>query len=159
MKRVGWEWRKLLTLPALWGFLALCLAFNGLLMANAPGDRQTFGEISATARALGQRVDQDFVEGLAQRPATPVQEALSQVTGEMTNVYAGYDLSGLVTRYQQLLSASPTASAWMTAKYQALEQRVDHLAQTGAAMDLYAGPMTHDSHQFLFGTLMRAMVG
>ena len=159
MKRVGWEWRKLLTLPALWGFLALCLVFNGLLMANAPGDRQTFGEISATARALGQRVDQDFVEGLAQRPATSVQEALSQVTGEMTNVYAGYDLSGLVTRYQQLLSASPTASAWMTAKYQALEQRVDHLAQTGAAMDLYAGPMTHDSHQFLFGTLMRAMVG
>ena len=159
MKRVGWEWRKLLTLPALWGFLALCLVFNGLLMANAPGDRQTFGEISATARGLGQRVDQDFVEGLAQRPATSVQEALSQVTGEMTNVYAGYDLSGLVTRYQQLLSASPTASAWMTAKYQALEQRVDHLAQTGAAMDLYAGPMTHDSHQFLFGTLMRAMVG
>ena len=91
MKRVGWEWRKLLTLPALWGFLALCLAFNGLLMPNAPGDCQTFGEISATARALG--------------------------------------------------------------------QRVDHLAQTGAAMDLYAGPMTHDSHQFLFGTLMRAMVG
>ena len=70
----------------------------------------------------------------------------------MTNVYAGYDLSVLVTRYQQLLSASPTASAWMTAKYQALEQRVDHLAQTGAAMDLYAGPMTHDSYQFLFGT-------
>ena len=159
MKRVGWEWRKLLTLPALWGFLALCLAFNGLLMANAPGDCQTFGEISATARALGQRVDQDFEEGLAQRPATSVQEALSQVTGEMTNVYAGYDLSVLVTRYQQLLSASPTASAWMTAKYQALEQRVDHLAQTGAAIDLYAGPMTHDSHQFLFGTLMRAMVG
>ena len=107
MKRVGWEWRKLLTLPALWGFLALCLAFNGLLMANAPGDCQTFGEISATARALGQRVAQDFVEGLAQRPATPVQEALSQVTGEMTNIYADYDLSGLVTRYQQLLSASP----------------------------------------------------
>ena len=60
-----------------------------------------------------------------------MQEALSQVTGEMTNIYADYDLSGLVTRYQQLLSASPTASAWMTAKYQALEQRVDHLAQTG----------------------------
>ena len=110
-------------------------------------------------QALGQRVDQDFEEGLAQRPATPVQEALTRIVGEMTNVYVGYDLSGLVTRYQQLLSASPTASAWMTAKYQALEQRVDHLAQTGAAMDLYAGPMTHDSHQFLFGTLMRAMVG
>ena len=53
MKRVGWEWRKLLTLPALWGFLALCLAFNGLLMANAPGDCQTFGEISATAGLWG----------------------------------------------------------------------------------------------------------
>ncbi len=74
MKLVGWEWRKLLALPALWGFLALCLAFNGLLMANAPGDRQTF-EISATARALGQRVD--FRRALAQRPATSVQEAPS----------------------------------------------------------------------------------
>ena len=34
------EWRKLFRLPALWAFLALCLAFNGLLIASlSPYDR------------------------------------------------------------------------------------------------------------------------
>ena len=32
MTLVAWEWRKLVRLPALWGFLVLCLAFNGLLL-------------------------------------------------------------------------------------------------------------------------------
>ena len=30
------EWRKLFRLPALWAFLALCLAFNGLLILDEP---------------------------------------------------------------------------------------------------------------------------
>ena len=52
------EWRKLFRLPALWAFLALCLAFNGLLIASlSPYDRSFFNETSAAAEALGQRVD------------------------------------------------------------------------------------------------------
>ena len=35
MRLLCHEWRKLLRLPVLWGFLALCLAFNGLLLYQA----------------------------------------------------------------------------------------------------------------------------
>ena len=46
----------------------------------------------------------------------------------------------------------------MTWKYGLLAGRVEHLAQTDAALELYAGPATHGSHQFLFGTLFRAVL-
>lgn len=45
--------------------------------------------------------------------------------------------------------------AW---KYDLLADRVEHLRETGAAMDFYAGPVTHDAHQFLYDTLFRAVV-
>ena len=57
MNLAVYEWRKLFRLPALWAFLALCLAFNGLLIATlSPYDRAFFNETSQTAKALGQRV-------------------------------------------------------------------------------------------------------
>ena len=59
------EWRKLFRLPALWAFLALCLAFNGLLIATlSPYDRAFFNETSQTAKVLGQRMNEDFLAGL-----------------------------------------------------------------------------------------------
>ena len=57
-----YEWRKLFRLPALWAFLALCLAFNGLLMGTlSPYDRAFFNDTSADAAVLGQRVDRKSV--------------------------------------------------------------------------------------------------
>ena len=54
MNLTVYEWRKLFRLPALWAFLALCLAFNGLLIASlSPYDRSFFNETSAAAEALG----------------------------------------------------------------------------------------------------------
>ena len=46
----------------------------------------------------------------------------------------------------------------MTWKYSLLAERVEHLAWTNAAMDLYAGPSTYGSHQFLFSSLFRAIL-
>ncbi len=61
MNLAVYEWRKLFRLPALWTFLALCLAFNALLIAGlSPYDRTFFNETSQTAKALGQRVDRRF---------------------------------------------------------------------------------------------------
>ena len=47
----------------------------------------------------------------------------------------------------------------MTWKYGLLAERVEHLSQTDAALDLYAGPATYGSHQFLFGALFGAILG
>ena len=83
MNLAVYEWRKLFRLPALWAFLALCLAFNGLLIATlSPYDRAFFNETSQTAKALGQRVDEDFLAGLDAIPATENRDLLRQsVTG------------------------------------------------------------------------------
>lgn len=159
MKLAAYEGKKLLSLPILWIFLALCLAFNGLLLGTHLSGRDFFQSVSATAQALGQRVDSAFLAALAQQPQTEHQEVLAEAVQGMTNVYEDYDLTALSDFYQEYLSSSPTAARWMAQKYQRLAQRADHLAETGAAMDLYAGPATHDSHQFLFGTLLRAVVG
>ena len=54
MNLAVYEWRKLFRLPALWSFLALCLAFNGLLIASlSPYDRAFFNETSANGQSPG----------------------------------------------------------------------------------------------------------
>ena len=154
------EWRKLFRLPALWAFLALCLAFNGLLIASlSPYDRALFNETSAAAEALGQRVDGDFLAGLAARPATEERDLLLQSVTGLEDIFETYDTSTLADFYTGVVEKSPTAVKWMTWKYGLLAERVEHLAQTDAAMDLYAGPATYGSHQFLFGSLFRAILG
>ena len=153
------EWRKLFRLPALWAFLALCLAFNGLLIASLSSyDRAFFNEASQTAKALGQRVDEDFLAGLDAMPATENQDLLLQSVTGMEDIFETYDAGELSDFYVGVVEKSPTAGKWMTWKYGLLADRVEHLAQTDAAMDLYTGPATYGSHQFLFGSLFRAIL-
>lgn len=147
-----YEWRKLFRLPALWGFLALCLAFNGLLIYERTFPRDAFNEASAITAELGQRVDGDFLAALERRPAS--EYGLLEAAEEMTNIFGGYDTQGLANFYQGIVKDSPLASSWMAWKYALLQGRADHLAETGAAMDLYAGPATQDAHQFLFSSLL-----
>lgn len=154
------EWRKLFRLPALWAFLALCLAFNGLLIASlSPYDRSFFNETSAAAEALGQRVDEDFLAGLDAMPATENRDLLLQSVTGIEDIFETYDIGELADFYAGVVEKSPLAVTWMTWKYGLLAERVEHLAQTDAAMDLYAGPATYGSHQFLFGSLFRAILG
>ena len=159
MNLAVYEWRKLFRLPALWAFLALCLAFNGLLIATlSPYDRAFFNETSQTAKVLGQRVDEDFLAGLDDMPATENRDLLLQSVTGMEDIFETYDTGELADFYAGVVEKSPTAVKWMTGKYGLLAERVAHLAQTDAAMDLYAGPATYGSHQFLFGSLFRAVL-
>ena len=152
------EWRKLARLPALWGFLALCLAFNGLLLWEKDGLRQPFNEANAIAEELGQRVDGAFLEGLENRPRTEYGDLVLSAARDMTDIFAEYDTGYLSGFYREQLEGSPAAQGLMAWKYALLAERVEHLHKTGAAMDLYAGPVTHDAHQFLYDTLFRAIV-
>ncbi len=160
MRLLVWEWRKLFRLPALWVFLGLCLVLNGVLL-SAPSalDRAFFNHTSADAAALGQRVDEDFQAGLTTLPYTEDRDLLRQSTEGMENIFAGYDTGRELTGfYRQVMKEDPVAQEWMAWKYRLLQGRVDHLARTGAAMDLYVGPITHASHQYLWDTLFRAVV-
>lgn len=159
MRLVVWEWRKLFRLPALWVFVGLCLVFNILLLAGPSAqDRAFFHDTSADAAALGQRVDDDFLTGLDTLPDTENREILHQSVEGLDNIFTHYDTGELTAFYQNLMAGDSLAQSWTEWKYKLLQDRVDHLAQTGAALDLYAGPITHDSHQYLYNTLFRALV-
>ena len=158
MTLVAWEWRKLVRLPALWGFLALCLAFNGLLLWEEDSLRQPFNEAGAIAEELGQRVDGTFLEGLEDLPRTEYGDMVLSAAREMTDIFEDYDTRDLAGLYGEVVQGSPAAVRIMNWKYALLAERVAHLSGTGAAMDLYAGPVTHDAHQFLYDTLFRAVV-
>ena len=158
MTLVAWEWRKLVRLPALWGFLVLCLAFNGLLLWEEDSLRQPFNEASAIAEVLGQRVDGTFLDGLERLPRTEYGDLVLSAAREMTDIFEDYDTRDLAGLYEGLVKDSPAAVRLMSWKYTLLAERAAHLSGTGAAMDLYAGPVTHDAHQFLYDTLFRAVV-
>ena len=160
MNLVYCEWRKLFHLPALWAFLGLCLVFNGLLIATqSPYDRAFFNDTSADAELLGQRVDGEFLAGLSAMPETENRKLLLQSVAGLEDVFETYDTGELADFYTGVVKTSPLAMEWMTWKYGLLAVRVEHLSQTDAALDLYAGPATYGSHQFLFGALFRAILG
>ena len=158
MTLVAWEWRKLVRLPALWGFLVLCLAFNGLLLWEEDSLRQPFNEASAIAEVLGQRVDGTFLDGLERLPRTEYGDLVLSAARERTDIFEDYDTRDLAGLYEGVVKDSPAAVRLMSWKYTLLAERAAHLSGTGAAMDLYAGPVTHDAHQFLYDTLFRAVV-
>lgn len=159
MRLAVWEWRKLFRLPALWVFVGLCLALNGLLLSSPSAmDRAFFHDTSADAAALGQRVDDEFQTGLAALPDTENRELLRQSVVGLENTLEDYDTGELTNFYQSLIEGDSLAQNWMAWKYELLQERVDHLAQTGAALDLYVGPITHDSHQYLYNALFRVLL-
>ena len=144
----------------LWAFLALSLLFNTCLICTlSEWDRAFFNETSAGCRPPGTAVDQAFCDGLSALPETENRSVLLQSVTGLENIFETYDTGILKEFYTDMVKDSPTAVSWMAWKYEALSSRVDHLAQTGAGMDLYAGPVTQGSHQFLFGTLLRSLLG
>lgn len=158
MRLLRYEWSKLARLPALWGVLVLCLAFNCLLIGSGDRWRWEWNEAASMTGGLGQRVDTDFLDRLGRRPQSDYQDYLLSAAEGMTDVYADYDLKSLSNFYNDYVKSSPTAAALMERKYERLAERIAHLSETGAAMDWYGGPVTHNVHQFLYGVLMRAVL-
>ncbi|NBI68266.1 hypothetical protein D1646_15955 [Pseudoflavonifractor sp. 60] len=158
MRLLSCEWSKLVRLPALWGCLALCLVFNCLLIGSGDRWRWEWNETAAMTSGWGPRVDSGFLDGLRQQPQSDYKDYLLSAAEGMTDIYADYDLRPLVDYYIGYVKNSPGATVLMERKYERLAERVAHLSQTGAAMDWYGGPVTHYVHQFLYGTLMRALL-
>ena len=158
MRLLRYEWSKLARLPALWGVLALCLVFNCLLIGSGDRWRWEWNETAAMTGGLGQRVDTGFLDGLRLQPQSEYRDYLLSAAESMTDIYADYDLKSLSGFYNGYVKSSPMAAALMERKYDHLAERVAHLSETGAAMDWYGGPVTHNVHQFLYGVLMRAVL-
>ena len=158
MRLLRYEWSKLARLPAFWGVLVLCLVFNCLLIGSGDRWRWEWNEAASMTKGLGQRVDIHFLDGLRQQPQSDYQDYLLSAAEGMTDIYRDYDLQPLTDYYTGYIKSSSEATALMERKYDRLAERVTHLSETGAAMDWYGGPTSHNVHQFLYGALMRAVL-
>ena len=87
-----YEWKKLFTMPALWVLVALCLAFNGLVIYNYRNIADEFNQMSSLARELGQQVDSDFIKALESMERTDLEDNLLTESKTLTNIYEDYIL-------------------------------------------------------------------
>lgn len=152
------EFRKLAVMPVLAGFLVLSLIFNALMVAGSSYLVPYVRAAAEVTRSFGGRIDETMREAFAAGATEEERALLGDAVATAENIFVGMDTSELSAHYAAALGPSPLADL-MERKYQALQVRVDHLAATGAALDLYAGPYTHDVHQLLFGRLMPAVIG
>lgn len=164
MTLLKYEWRKLAGMPALWAFAALCLLFNCILLYAILWTCRDFNEGSAIAAQLGQRVDADFIEDFAQLPSanTPEKQKerdeLLDFLRQMDDPLARYDSAALRQAYADLLGSSPLSAALMDWKLQRAALRAEHFAQTGAAMDFFAGPVTLEANNMIYKIFFKALL-
>ena len=140
MGLIVYEMKKAFCIPALWAFIVLSLALNGLLILGNDDIRDYF------------HIEKNIENNLEKTRGG------NEVMNAPENIFVGYDTGALAAFYVEIVKESPTAVDWVQRKYSLLQPRVEHLARSGAALDYYAGEATYESHQFLFGTLMRAML-
>lgn len=157
MKFAIFEWKKLFRLPAVWVFLLLCLLFNTAMILGKSGKEESFQSFGRLARACGQRISSAHFSFSYTRPEEERALLLSSLDAA-ENTFVSYDASLLSEHYQEILSSSPAAKIWIARKYALLQKRIDELADSGAALDLYAGAMTKDMHRFFFRSLMRSIL-
>lgn len=161
MNLLKYEWRKLAGMPGLWVFLALCLLFNCFLLYATKWTCREFNEGSAIAAQLGQRVDGEFIAGFARLPQAEEpegREELLEFLRQMENTLARYDSGSVRQSYAAFLQDFPLSAGLMDWKLRQAARRAEHFAQTGAAMDFFAGPVTEEANSVLYKIFFKAIL-
>ena len=157
MNLLLYELKKLFSLPTIWAFVLCCFALNALFLSEQWYDRTYFNEISGIVSMLGQRIDDAFLHRLELLPESETRSALLKSTSDLEDEFDSFDVGRLSTYYQEMVKESSVVSGWMEWKYRKVSERVESLGASNTGMDVYAGPMTYQIHQFLFGLLLRAI--
>lgn len=153
------EVKKLVHFVPLWIYLILCLLLNVIITFNN-GHVDYFNDISSIAKVSGQKMDESIHSKLKSAPDIRAKEDVLYIADHIRPLYQYYDVdSDLTEYYRNIFSLTPQAVEIIERKYEGLQNRVDHLAQIKADMDLYAGPLTDQSYTNLFGTLLKAISG
>lgn len=157
MYRVWLELKKIIVLPAVWGFIAACLIFNAYLVYNISGDKyaEYIGHSSQeTGFILGKEFDARLEQLAADASQLEYKKRLQEETSGMPDVFEGYRTGYIAERYISALELSGGIARDMRNKYAALQQVVDEKASKDESMTLYFAGSTYWQHWKLFGNLM-----
>ena len=151
-----YELKKLLKSAAVWGFIAVCLLFNIIIISNSGNAYADF--VSTVAEDIGYILDQSFYAKLSQVTASDKQakyylEQLKYETGGVTDVFEGYEVKDIADIYINVAGLSGFFAKTMRDKYTALQKVVEEKAERDESLTLYFAGATHHRHHFLFGTL------
>ena len=153
------EVKKLTHFAPLWIYLIMCLLLNVIIIFNN-GHVDYFNDISSVAKVSGQKMDESVYAKLKGVPESNAKEDVLYIADHVQPLYQNYDVDSELTEYyMNIFSLTPQAIRIIERKYESLQDRVDHLAEIKADMDLYAGPMTDQSYKNLFYTLLKAISG
>lgn len=151
------EFKKLLSSSAVWGFLAVCLLFNLLIISNSGDEYADY--VGAASADTGVVLDPSFYEKLSHmtasgEPAARHLEQLKADTDGVTDVFEGYETGTIAERYIAAVGATGYFAEAMRDKYAALQNVVDKKAENDESLSLYFAGATYARHQLLFNTLM-----
>ena len=141
-------------LPAL---VLLCLALNAALIFGHLWLRPALMEVAAVAEVAGVQVDDMFIAVLAARPE---REESRRLLASVEQMDAGsiFEHAEKSASHEAEIADTDIAAACLSAKYDAWLERASRVSQTGATSDVYAGAVTRDAHDIIFGTLVPALV-
>lgn len=141
-------------LPAL---VLLCLALNAALIFGHLWLRPALMEVAAVAEVAGVRVDDMFIAVLSARPE---REESRRLLASVEQMDAGsiFEHAEKSASHEAEIADTDIAAACLSAKYDAWLERASRVSQTGATSDVYAGAVTRDAHDMIFGTLVPALV-
>ncbi len=141
---MGWEVRKIVSLPWLWIFLMLCLTFNILNVASSVTNKDYIAYVDSITQTVGRTMGDGFTQALSESAHHPWQDDLLAQTTGVSDVLDGYDASEIPQTYRALYNITGPAYERLVANGERIQSRVDVLGQENASLDLGAGAMTYD---------------
>jgi ABC-type transport system involved in multi-copper enzyme maturation permease subunit len=157
MSIIRHEFRKIMQSPILLGFLALCLAFNMLLIFSF-GDNEFTDFIADVSHVTGIRMGAEFDERVQGLPPSLHTQRLARETNSMTDVFDGYTTGYIAQMFIEFLGLSGLTADLMEQKYQRLQYAVDAHFEAGDGMDVYFAEMTYWRHGQFFNATMGALL-
>ena len=179
MNMLNHELRKIIAIPAIWGFIGCALVMNFVIAFMSLDPYANY--IAEVSRTTGFVLGEDFNqraqtllrierERFAQVPhydlasrqfyATRIYHAerLMNVTRETKNPLYGFNAIGIADAYIRELGLIGRTSDLMRRKYNRLQDVVDGRMETGEAMTLYFADITRLRHRAFFDNAMRVLL-
>lgn len=151
------ELRRIVRIPLLVALPFAFLVLNGALIFGNSWLFPHMAEIAAVTQRAGVRMDEEFLDAVAMRPASGARDQLAFSVSHAQGIVAAFDADEAAAAAASDMDTS-LASRLMASKYAVWESRVDAVRASGQEWDVYGATYTFEVHQFLFGTLVPAVI-
>ena len=156
MRIIIHELVKVISTPALIGFILICLALN-IMLAVSGRDRYT-DYIADVSQTTGYVMGPEFDERVSNLPAGEHAAILRMHTNGMTDVFDGYTTGYIAEAYIARLELTGAVADLMREKYAKLQYAADEKLQSGEGMTLYFAGATYYRHTQLFRVIMGVLL-